>query len=145
MVTHAEGQLTRGPRLYPPLLTGDFNATLRADQIELQPGAPFDRFEIAGWPVDPKPGEWGDVVGVLKGKLADFPARDSGGVMPQILPVDSVATPYCGTPDIVWSDHCGVFVQIVPTQTLPPAARAPAPPLDDGGDEPDPVCERKRC
>jgi hypothetical protein len=36
--------------------------------------------------------------------------------------------PYCGTPAVLWSDHCGVFVELLPSRALPPVERA-RPPL----------------
>ena len=140
LVAAVETRWSSRTRLYPPLLTGDFNATLGdPGNLEFAAGAPFADFEVAAFSVVP------DEIGILKGRHSAFPARDAGVASAQILPVPGPKAPNCGAPSVLWSDHCAVFVELLPSRPLPPVARQPQPnppPLGPRDEEP-PQCRSK--
>lgn len=92
-------------RLYPPVVLGDFN---------LDHGAVLSHFkdyEIAGYARR-------EVMGVLMGTFATFPAKQRGHFKEIVVPVDAqdpaVPEVSCGGVDVLWSDHCGIYVTISP-------------------------------
>jgi hypothetical protein len=132
-------------RLYPPIVLGDFNTTRNwMEGHTSNEGEPFEDFEIAAYSRAPE-GPEGDVVGILKGEPRVFAARDPGIGFPQLVPVEG-GSPYCGSIPVLWSDHCGVYTDIVPSRDLPPGPRnggSPAPTHDPEADEDPPVCRVK--
>jgi endonuclease/exonuclease/phosphatase family metal-dependent hydrolase len=132
VVAAVESRWSSRARLYPPLITGDFNATL-ADPgaVEFMPGGPFADFDIAGYSVHP------DEIGILKGLPTAFPSRALGGASAQVLPVPGPKAPNCGTPAQLWSDHCGVLVELDHAGALAEMPR-PRPAPDPGPLEPSP-------
>ena len=100
LVDTVEAKFLSGDRLYPPLLTGDFNL----DQGRI--AADFPRFDVHAWTPE--------VMGALIGKAASFSSKQTpfpAGV--QVLP-----GPGCedngGATEKLWSDHCALFFRIEP-------------------------------
>ena len=88
MVTEVEARWGSPSRLYPPIVAGDFNATLADEPAPVfAPGDVFGDFERAA--TSPNP----DVVAILKGKVSAFPARHAGVAFPHVLPVERAEEP----------------------------------------------------
>jgi hypothetical protein len=100
LVDSVEAKFTSGARLYPPILTGDFNL----DQNRI--GADFPRFNVHAWTPE--------LMGALVGKAESFPSKQTAfpaGV--QVLP-GSGCENEGGASDRLWSDHCALFFRIEP-------------------------------
>jgi hypothetical protein len=86
---------------------GDFNL----DESIVLPH--FENFDIAVY--SPRK----DAIGILRGKPSRYSSKQQVHFyQPTILPVDmqDPTTPevYCGGVDVLWTDHCSVFVKISP-------------------------------
>jgi hypothetical protein len=137
LIADVEIRWSSRSRLYPPIVAGDFNATLGdPGNGEFAPGAPFADFDVAAFSVVP------DEIGILKGRRSVFPSRAAGAVSAEILPVPGPKAPNCGTPAQLWSDHCGVLVELTPEGPLAPIPRPPV--VTPHPIEPIPLpCQRK--
>jgi hypothetical protein len=105
---------TLSSRLYPPIAVGDFNISLQHMQEETT--KPQGHFRGFGILVQPKY----DVVAVMLGKQSVFLSKYVPKWDHSILPTYNNEgraeenDPYCGTPPILWSDHCALFVRFSP-------------------------------
>lgn len=88
-------------RLFPPIVTGDFNRS-REDTRTLLPS-----FDAAGF-FD------SDVVGVLLGSSAVFSSQQTPRVQEILQLPLGVSDCRILQPELLWSDHCGIFVRISP-------------------------------
>lgn len=74
----------------------------------------FPDFQIAGYASR-------EVMGVLMGTPSAFPAKYRAQFEPTVVPEDiedpaTRGTALCGRVGVLWSDHCGVFIQFRPAQ-----------------------------
>ncbi len=109
---------TAGGRLYPPIVTGDFNLGLQAITERL-PGT-FSGFSILHWSPE--------LMGVLIGKEQAFPSKQKVIVRGErdLPDFGCVANPVPGEPPItsdrltLWSDHCAsIYFRMLPVLDRP--------------------------
>jgi Endonuclease/Exonuclease/phosphatase family len=98
-------------RLYPPLVVGDFNRSLRDIP------AHYPTFEIAGFSNR-------DVMGVLVGTQTRFPSQQAAYTQSRVVPEDWEYPAFhgstcCGNLATLWSDHCGILTRISPVAEPP--------------------------
>jgi hypothetical protein len=95
--------------LYPPILVGDFNIGAPIEGELFPPMTTyFPRFE---------PGVFFEIDGVMFGKRSDFPSKQAAFAnlaerMPVLLEGETCET----VPAKLWSDHCGIFFRVEPSQ-----------------------------
>jgi hypothetical protein len=110
LVDQMEHHRMVGTRRYPPIILGDFNTGITDMRNNTTPGGSLADFDIAGY-------DNNDVVGVLGGEWRTFPADFAAAPEVKILPTEHPATGNCGSNDVLWSDHCAVFVRFRPRDT----------------------------
>lgn len=90
-------------RLFPPIVTGDFNTP---DGPPVGQDEAFAEFSVAGFTPPP------EVMGTLVGGLAQWPAYLD------VEPIEFVEIPSssCEDSSVAWSDHCNSFVILGPKQ-----------------------------
>jgi hypothetical protein len=92
---------------YSPLIVGDFNIGLSDMQNETGPGGRLEDFEIAGY-------VGSDVIGALIGKPASYSPRFSAVTSSRALPKEEKTGSLCAPPDVLWSDHCALYLSLLP-------------------------------
>lgn len=96
------------PYLYSPLVVGDFNVGPAAMDIETSPDGRLADFAIAGFVES-------DVIGALIGRQEAYAPRFGSPVISsRALPKEERTNGLCAPPDVLWSDHCGLHVLLVP-------------------------------
>jgi hypothetical protein len=113
LVDQMEHQRPAGTRRYPPVIVGDFNTGINDMVTATMPGGGLANFDIAGY--DDR-----DVVGVLGGEWRKFPADFAAAPEVKVLPLPHQGSTYCGSTDVLWSDHCAIFVRLRPRGTGSP-------------------------
>jgi hypothetical protein len=95
--------------LYPPILVGDFNIGAPVeDEVFPIMTSYFPRFE---------PGVFFEIDGVMFGKRSDFPSKQAAYAnVPERLPTLYEGETCYGVSHKLWSDHCGVFFRVEPSQ-----------------------------
>lgn len=107
LLTEALSRASGRVLAYPPLLVGDFNIKLAEMQDETGSGARLEDFEIAGY-------VGSDVIGVLVGKQGTHSSRFTPRASALALPREEKWDDLCAPVDVLWSDHCGLYVSVRP-------------------------------
>ena len=98
LVSAMEARYPQSERLYPPILAGDFNM---GSDI---PG--LGRFDAVFWSPE--------VMGVARGKSTEFVSKQTPHVVESLVLPGAGCEQQGGSVEVLWSDHCGLFVRLEP-------------------------------
>jgi hypothetical protein len=93
--------------VYAPLILGDFNIGLTEMEDETSSGGRLEDFQIAGY-------VGSDVIGAVIGRPESYSSLFDAVLSSQALPREEKTDGLCAPPDVLWSDHCALYLSVLP-------------------------------